>query len=91
MLINVNLAIFNLLPLPVLDGGHITLAILEVIRRKPLSMRILEPLQTGFALLLLGFMAYVTLFDVQDVSLPFSGDKAKIEFAAPGSTAGGGS
>ena len=34
ILVNVNLAIFNLLPIPVLDGGHITLAIVEAIRRK---------------------------------------------------------
>ena len=32
VVLNVNLALLNLLPLPVLDGGHITLAIIEVIR-----------------------------------------------------------
>jgi regulator of sigma E protease len=36
-LLNVNLALLNMLPLPVLDGGHITLAILEGIRRKPVT------------------------------------------------------
>src|SRR5262249_20833058 len=35
---NVNLALLNLLPIPVLDGGHITLALIEMVRRKPVSM-----------------------------------------------------
>lgn len=66
VLINVNLALLNLLPFPVLDGGHITLAILEAIRRKPLNIRVLEILQTACAMLLIGFMLYVTFFDVGD-------------------------
>ncbi|MCS7009086.1 MAG: RIP metalloprotease RseP, partial [Chthoniobacterales bacterium] len=40
--LNINLAILNLLPLPVLDGGHILLAILEAIRKRPFSQRSLE-------------------------------------------------
>ena len=66
VLINVNLAMLNLFPLPVLDGGHIALSILEWIRRRPLSMSILEPLQTACALVLIGYMAFITFFDVQD-------------------------
>jgi len=66
VLLNVNLAILNLLPFPVLDGGHIVMAILEWIRRKPLPIRVLEVVQTGFVLMLLGFMAFVTLKDVGD-------------------------
>jgi regulator of sigma E protease len=66
VVINVNLAMLNLFPLPVLDGGHILLSIVELIRRRPLSMRLLEPLQTGCALLLIGYILYVTFFDVQD-------------------------
>ena len=66
VLINVNLAILNLLPFPILDGGHILLSIIEWLRRRPLSMVILEPLQTVFALILIGYMAYITFFDIQD-------------------------
>ena len=40
VLMNVNLALLNMLPIPVLDGGHILLAIIEGIRRKPISTRI---------------------------------------------------
>jgi len=71
VLLNVNLALLNLLPLPVLDGGHITLAIFEIIRRRPIQgaieTRILEWVQTAAAMLLIGFMLFVTFFDVQDL------------------------
>jgi regulator of sigma E protease len=67
VLINVNLALMNLLPFPVLDGGHITLAIVEAIRRKPISVRVLEVIQTACAILLIGFMLYLTFYDVGDL------------------------
>ena len=67
VLINVNLALMNLLPFPVLDGGHITLAIIEAIRRKPISVRLLEIVQTACAVLLIGFMLYLTFYDVGDI------------------------
>lgn len=69
VILNVNLAILNMLPIPVLDGGHIVLAMIESIRRKPVNMRLLEVIQTSCAVLIIGYMLYVTFFDVQD--LPF--------------------
>ena len=39
-LLNVNLAILNLLPFPVLDGGHIVMATVEWVRRKPTPVKI---------------------------------------------------
>ncbi len=69
VILNVNLAILNMLPIPVLDGGHIVLAIIESIRRKPVNIRLLEIIQTGCAVLIIGYMVYVTFFDLQD--LPF--------------------
>ncbi|HEV3271330.1 MAG TPA: RIP metalloprotease RseP [Candidatus Methylacidiphilales bacterium] len=82
VLINVNLAILNLFPLPVLDGGHITLSIIEWIRRRPLSMSILEPLQTACALALIGYMAFITFFDVQDSGkMAFGSGDQEIKFA----------
>jgi len=67
VVLNVNLALLNLLPIPVLDGGHITLAIIEAIRRKPINVRVLEIVQSGFAMLIIGYMLYITFFDVQDL------------------------
>ena len=67
VLLNVNLALLNMLPLPVLDGGHITLALIESVRRKPVNLKLVEWIQTACAILLIGFMLYVTFYDVQDV------------------------
>jgi regulator of sigma E protease len=64
VLLNVSLAILNLLPVPVLDGGHIVMAIIERIRRRPLSVRFMEYTTTAFAVLLIGFMIYVSVNDV---------------------------
>jgi regulator of sigma E protease len=80
VLINVNLALLNLFPLPVLDGGHIALSLLEWVRRRPLSMRILEPLQTACALVLIGYMAFITFYDLQDTGGMLSSG-GKIKFA----------
>jgi regulator of sigma E protease len=67
VILNVNLAILNMLPIPVLDGGHIVLAIIESIRRKPVNIRVLEFIQTGCAVLIIGYMAYVSFFDIGDL------------------------
>jgi regulator of sigma E protease len=69
VMLNVNLAILNMLPMPVLDGGHIVMAILERIRRRPLEVRVVEYTTTAFAALLILFMVYVTFFDIK-VRLP---------------------
>jgi regulator of sigma E protease len=83
VLMNVNLALLNLLPIPVLDGGHILLAIIEGIRRKPISARIISVIQTGCAVALIAFMVYIAFYDVQD--LPWKrGNKekpAEVKFA----------
>jgi regulator of sigma E protease len=66
VLLNVNLAILNMLPFPVLDGGHIVMATVEWVSRRPIPFKVLEVVQTAFVLFLLGFMAFVTLKDVGD-------------------------
>jgi len=63
--INVNLAILNLLPIPVLDGGHMVFATIEKLRGKPLPTAFLERSQMLFIVLLFSFMLYVTFFDFQ--------------------------
>ena len=69
VLLNINLAILNLLPVPVLDGGHILMSIIEWIRKEPVSVRIQEWATTAFAALLLCFFVYVTYADVKRVPL----------------------
>jgi regulator of sigma E protease len=75
VLMNVNLAILNMLPIPVLDGGHIVLAIVEGIRRRPISTKVLGVIQTGCAAALIIFMLYIAFYDVQD--LPWKRGKEK--------------
>jgi regulator of sigma E protease len=82
VILNVNLAIINMLPIPVLDGGHIVLGIIESVRRKPLNTRVLEYVQGVCTLLIVGVIIYITFFDVQD--LPFV--RQRLEKLQPKST-----
>jgi regulator of sigma E protease len=66
VLFNVNLAVLNMMPFPVLDGGHIVLALMESVARRPVKAKFLEYLQMGFAMLLIGVMLYVTSKDIGD-------------------------
>lgn len=66
VLFNVNLAVLNMMPFPVLDGGHITLAILEKIFGRPVKAKPLEILQTVCALALISLMLFVTSKDIGD-------------------------
>jgi regulator of sigma E protease len=67
VLMNVNLALLNMLPIPVLDGGHILLCLLEAVRRKPISHRAANIIQTSCAVALIAFMLYIAFFDVQEL------------------------
>lgn len=69
VLLNVNLAVLNMLPIPVLDGGHIVLSVIEAVRRRPINVRIVEYTTTAFAILLISFMLYVTFFDIKRIPL----------------------
>ena len=82
VVLNVNLALLNMLPIPVLDGGHITLALIEAMRRKPVNVRLLEYVQTACALVIISFMVFIAFFDVQD--LPWFGGKSpQMKFKPP--------
>ena len=80
-LINVNLAIFNLLPIPVLDGGHMLFATISKLIGRPLPKKFMENLQSAFMILLLGFVIYVSFFDVGRVGrdIGLIDDKASTE------------
>lgn len=67
VLLNFNLAVLNLLPLPVLDGGHIMVAVLEAVRR-PLNARVWQYATAAFALLLISLMLYASLNDLKRFS-----------------------
>jgi|TARA_Y100000287_G_scaffold55086_1_gene43272 regulator of sigma E protease len=62
--ISVNLGIINLLPIPVLDGGHLLYYSFEVLRGKPLSQKTQEVgMQIGMSLLI-ALMIFVTFLDI---------------------------
>lgn len=65
--LNVAIAITNLLPLPALDGGRIVFILLEAIRGKPISPE-KEGLVHGIGLLLL--LAFLVVITIQDILVP---------------------
>jgi regulator of sigma E protease len=54
-LVSINLGLMNLLPIPVLDGGHVVAALVEQVTRRPISMRVRE-VATYVGLVLLGLL-----------------------------------
>ena len=67
VIISFALAIFNLLPLPVLDGGHIFFGCIELVTRKPLPAKLVKVLFAIFAGLLILLMLYVTFNDARRI------------------------
>jgi regulator of sigma E protease len=63
-ILSVNLGIFNLLPIPILDGGQFVLFFVEWVRRRPLSVRKQELIQQVGFYFLIGLMVIVVANDV---------------------------
>lgn len=71
--LSINLAVLNLLPIPILDGGQVLLTVAEGIRGKPVSMRIRENLmKVGLALIALLFVT-VMFNDIKGLATRFFG------------------
>jgi regulator of sigma E protease len=84
ILINVNLAIFNLLPIPVLDGGQMVFATIARLRRRALPANFIMSAQGVFMVLLLSLILYVSVFDVKRLVRDVRADRAEThEPAAP--------
>ena len=62
-ILSINLGLLNLLPVPMLDGGHLMFYAIEAVRGRPLNERAQEYLLRGGLALLLGLMVIVTLHD----------------------------
>ncbi len=68
-LISINLGFINLLPIPMLDGGHLMFYAIEAVRRKPASPKVQEwAFRSGFALVMV-FMLVVTFNDLSSFGL----------------------
>jgi regulator of sigma E protease len=83
VILNVNLALINLLPMPVLDGGHITLSLIEAIRRRPVKTHVLNYIQNSFMMLLILFMVYIMFFDTGDWLRSAQNDREPVMIFAP--------
>ena len=62
--VSLNLAILNLLPIPVLDGGHILFASIEGITKKPVKAKTMEKFILPFLILLVILFVYLTYQDI---------------------------
>jgi regulator of sigma E protease len=62
--ISINLGIFNMLPLPILDGGQLVLFSVESLRRKPLNQVFVERFQQVGFFMIISLMLYVTYNDI---------------------------
>ncbi len=62
--ISIQLGILNLLPIPILDGGHLFFSFIELIIRRPVSIRIREPAQQIGLILLLALMVFALYNDI---------------------------
>jgi len=82
ILVNVNLAIFNLLPIPVLDGGHMLFATIGKIRGRALPVNLIATAQSIFIMLLFGMILYVSVFDVRRIMRDSRNDTQAKEAAA---------
>lgn len=84
ILVNINLAIFNLLPIPVLDGGQMLFATIGKLRGRALPTGFIMAAQSTFVVLLFSMIIYISFFDVRRVVRDVQSSRA--EAAAPAST-----
>ena len=65
--LSVNLAVINLIPIPVLDGGHLFFLLLEGIMRRPLSIRAREWIQYVGLAIMVSLMFFVIFNDLNQM------------------------
>lgn len=66
-IISINLGIINVLPIPVLDGGHLFFFLIEGLRGRPLSVRFREMAQQVGVVLLVALMVFVVINDISRI------------------------
>jgi len=69
-MVSLNLAIFNLLPIPILDGGSIMMLLVEIVMQRDLSINVKEAVfKVGFVFIMV-IMAFVIFNDISKLMLP---------------------
>lgn len=66
-LISLALGLFNILPIPAADGGHVVLTLIEMIRGKRLPFAVLQRIQMVGVMILITLMMFVVVFDLMNV------------------------
>ena len=61
---NINLCVFNLIPLPPFDGGHLAILAIEGVMRRPVNRRVRDWLAQGGFVLIILLMAFVLVLDL---------------------------
>lgn len=83
-LLNVNLAVLNLMPIPVLDGGHVVFSLWEMITRRPINTRFKVGLMSLCWMLLIAAMLFLAFRDVSRLGwIKRSSSSAPVEEVAP--------
>ncbi|MFA5103930.1 MAG: RIP metalloprotease RseP [Candidatus Margulisiibacteriota bacterium] len=62
--ISINLGVFNLLPIPALDGGRLVFILIEAVRKKPIKLEIENKIHQWGLVVLLAFFAFVSFNDI---------------------------
>ena len=62
--ISITLGVMNLLPIPVLDGGHLVLLIYEALFKRPVPAKFVQVVNGLFVVCLIGIMAFVLVNDI---------------------------
>ncbi|MCX7635116.1 MAG: RIP metalloprotease RseP [Syntrophales bacterium] len=76
-LLSVNLGVLNLLPIPVLDGGHLVFYLIEVVRGKAVSIKWRERAQQIGFIILVALMIFVMAMDIDRLEIKAINDFTK--------------
>jgi regulator of sigma E protease len=76
VMVNVSLAVFNLLPIPVLDGGQMLFATIAKVRGRALPVNFVMTMQSVFLVLIVSMFLYVSFFDVRRWARDAQADRA---------------
>jgi RIP metalloprotease RseP len=83
VILSIELAIINLLPLPALDGGHIVMLLLEKLRGRPLPRRIEERILVSGFVMIMGLGMLLIFKDLMTVPGMYKHSPATATSAAP--------
>jgi regulator of sigma E protease len=65
--ISLNLGVMNLIPIPVLDGGHVVFTVFEMVTKRRINRKLMERLLVPFVLFFIGLAIFTTFHDLQKI------------------------